>query len=415
MLAKLINPILNLIPTIVRFFLTFVVAKRLSVSFFGSYSLVVTIIGLAVSFLAFEFYLHTTKSIVGNGNKYVNPTLNQLIFHIILSVVVFPLILFPIKYFVDLSIFQIVALFLVILSELLGRVLERTMFAINKTTYAYLVGAIKSGIWPIVLIWLVYSNQLNTFSGFINVLFFLWILGNISQIVILGIYLFKSKPIKDFKVDYEWIKKGLVVSLPLFFSTFGLQFMLNSGRFIIDIYGTKADVGIYSFYFQLANVFNLVINAGVLTIVYPKIIGIATKCDTKKDFKEVIKKTQIEILVFTLLSFVFGYLLLDTFLSVIDKVEFISNVNYFYYMIIGMTFIASSNIFYYILFGLNKAKEIVISTIISLFSSIVISLVLVQFYQLDGIIYSFIISGIILYSVRFFYFNKDEEKAISNV
>jgi O-antigen/teichoic acid export membrane protein len=73
--------------------------------------------------------------------------------------------------------------------------------------------------------------------------------------------------------DWNWIKNGLLVSMPLFIGTLALRGIPLSERYLLQYFWGKETVGVYTFYDSLTNAVLLFVDISSISLMYPKIIA----------------------------------------------------------------------------------------------------------------------------------------------
>lgn len=80
---------------------------------------------------------------------------------------------------------------------------------------------------------------------------------------------FKFKSFKNIPIDWQWIRRGVKVSLLFFVGTIAFKLIDFADRYFIDYYHTKTDVGIYTFYSSMANLVEIIVHTAVVIVFLP--------------------------------------------------------------------------------------------------------------------------------------------------
>src|SRR5690606_26806744 len=99
--------------------------------------------------------------------------------------------------------------------------------------------------------------------------FFLWFLGALFSIFIALFYIkFDFK----FYIDYNWIKNGVKIASPFLLATVFFKIIEYSGRFFLDFYWSKEEVGIFTFYSGISNAVFVFVQSTVIIVMSPYLI-----------------------------------------------------------------------------------------------------------------------------------------------
>jgi O-antigen/teichoic acid export membrane protein len=74
-------------------------------------------------------------------------------------------------------------------------------------------------------------------------------------------------------VDWKWIRRTAFGSLPFFLSTLALRGVEYSDRFFLQRSAGAQAVGVYTFYFSLAYTVSTLVQAGVVQVLYPRLVA----------------------------------------------------------------------------------------------------------------------------------------------
>lgn len=370
--------------------------KKISLDFQGSYTLIYTSITLLVIFFGLDFYIYSNKVIIRDKGNAIFYLKNNLTFYFFVYLLFIPAFYLIAAYrFQNLG-FNIGLLFILVIVEHLGQEFFRMYIALQKVYLANIILFIRSGLWSIVLV--VYMSFLSANISIDDILQ-IW-LASSSLALLISFYFFPE--IKFFfrqKTDLVWIKKGLNIALQMFLATIFLKVIEFSDRYILDIFYDKETVGIYAFYFQLANLANVVIFTLYISFLYPKLIeSIYNKTDlvSKKIRKEIRKKTIIVIST-TIVTY---SLILNLLLEFIEREQLFAYKPIVFCLLISGLFFNLSYAGHYTLIGQNREKTVLKITVICFVVNISLNFILIYNIGIWGAVWSQIATALTMYFLK---------------
>ncbi|WP_378186037.1 polysaccharide biosynthesis C-terminal domain-containing protein [Aquimarina sp. W85] len=388
-----------------RFLLTFFITKNISLQFQGEYTLISTTVTLLVIFFGLDFYVYANRLIVKKSDSEIYNLKNSLTFYSFFYLLTLPFFYVAYKIFnVDIVPFWV--LFLLIIFEHLGQEFFRYYIALKKPLLANILLFIRTGLWCLILD-----------IGFLTLTPFKISLINIVSLWLVcaflscfcGFYFYPN--ITEFfkqKIDLRWIKKGVLVGLAMFLSTICLKIIEFSDRYLIAFFLDKKELGIYSLYFQITNVVNVMIFTMYVSFVYPDIIkGVHMKQvdELNKAKNTIFSKTFVIVGIYTVGSFAF----LPLFLNYINREELYDKILIFYILIISTLFSNLSFYSHFVLVGAEKEKMILKATLIACVLNITLNFLLVPTIGVYGAAISLLFSNFMLFIIK----RRFEKKMIS--
>ena len=207
---QVINIFLRGTTVLLKFVLSVLVIKKLSIEEFGVFGLFQSTVIISTFILGFDFYNFTSREILKENAKSVSYYfINQLAFHLVVYVLIIPLTFFVFISGIIHS--NYLWLFvLILISEHLSQELYRLLIILNKSVAATTLLFLRSGLWVFFLYF--FWNQ-NILTVNINSILLLWLLGAMSS-TLLGFKFVNLNTIN--KINFKWIIYGIKVSLPFF-------------------------------------------------------------------------------------------------------------------------------------------------------------------------------------------------------
>lgn len=381
--TSLINIILRTITLASKFILMMFMAKYLMPEDIGIYGLMTVTLGLTIYILGMDFYVFNTREILkGNEEDKGIFIRDQLIFHGILYVIILPLIstvffiwILPWRY--------IVWFYVLLICEHLAQEAYRLLTTLSRPVLANLILFLRSGIWIYGFVGFAFffENARN-----IKYIWLGWSLGALLSIIITVLVLKRNviwnKPSRV-PINWLWIKKGLITSLPFFGGTLAFKLMEYADRYFIKFYHGEEMVGIYTFYFSFANVVQVFIFSGVIMILYPKIVYAYQQGDLV-EYKTLMLKMSKSIIISGICLMFLAVVGIQLVLYLLDKGIYRHYVTAYYILLIAVYINVIGQIPHYVLYFRKKDRVIIISSIAALILAIISNFYLVPQYGLNG-------------------------------
>jgi O-antigen/teichoic acid export membrane protein len=384
-----------------KFILIVHLSKVYGVSAFGEFSIFSTTVLFVVSLIGIDFYTFSTRELIRaseNDRKlYLG---NQLMFHLFSYILFFPLLIF--LFFGGVISFKHMFVFyLILLCEHLSLELYRIFSSLSRLLFANVLLCFRAAFW-------IYAIVFFTKCGFpfvsdIESVYYFWLAGNSLSVVIGSVYLYKLYPfpIRFGKDEMSWVKSGLRVSLHFFIGTIAYKVIEFSGRYVIDFYMTKADVGVFSLFSGLANSMQTVVITLVTLNYYPILVRQYHDKDIS-GFKTTVRRFFKELLFYSVLMVGAVLIFIKPLLLYIGKKEYLENVGVMWIMMGGIFFLNLSFLPHYILYAANRDILIRNITIIGAVINILLNILLVKLCGLTGIAFSIMISYAFVFFVKLY-------------
>lgn len=273
-----LNIVIRVLTMSARFLLVIYMGKRLSLEDLGGFGLISALVNLGIYFSGLELYLFTIRDLVGRPKyEWGGYLRDQMLVHAGMYVLaVIGSVCFVGYRHMNWVFFLLAPALLVI--EHLCQEIYRLLEASGQATQGLLFLFLRSGAWVFIFIGL--SEVVPTLRSLVTVTC-LWLLG-----CILGI-LYSLNRMQSFgwaegwasPVDWKRLKEGLRVSALYFVAALALRAIPMLDRLMIDRSHGQAAVGIYTFFFNLANGIQDFVNAGVIIVCYPAFLTAVRKGD----------------------------------------------------------------------------------------------------------------------------------------
>ncbi|AXA54960.1 hypothetical protein ACNT2N_13025 [Pseudomonas thivervalensis] len=381
-LKRLINLNIRAATLVSKFALIFFIAKYLDAKDVGLYGLISATIGYAIYLVGFEFYNYSTREIIGSDPGLLFGYIkDQLVLYVIAYVLVAPLTVvffstgvIPIEYIYWFGCLLVV--------EHLAQELNRVLVAISKQMLASVVLFVRSGVWCLLVIVIMY---LSPGSRNLNLVMVLWFLGCLFALII-GLWSLRSYSFLSFfrPVNWSWIKKGLRLMWPLLIASLCIRGIFTIDRYWIESVAGLDVLGAYVLYIGMATAVLSFLDAAVIVFYYPKLILSAKDGDAHL-FSSTMRGLTLNVVGFT------SFLSLACYFFGWGMVLWLDNsiyVDYFYilkWLILSIALYSLSMIPHVGLYALHKDKHIFFSQIGGL-GIFVMSYLVMRIAKVDGVL-----------------------------
>ena len=378
-----------------KFLLTFLITKKISLDFQGTFSLVSTTITLLVLFIGLDFYVYSNKLTIKTPSKAIFYLKNNLFFYLLVYILVVPIFFLVFNSVIQDSSFSIILLIIVVALEHLGQEFFRMYIALQKVYFANVLLFIRTGLWAIVVVgYLIFQN--NEINLSINELLLCWAISAFISLILSFWYFPKINLFFRQKIDFTWIKNGIRVSSYMFLATVFLKVVEYSDRYIIDYFMNKEAVGIYTFYYQLANLGNVIIFTLYISFIYPKIMREVYNNDWG-EVKKHQKKLKVSSMVIILGLTLFYALTLSFFLSYVNRPQLYEYKWLLFGLLFSFMILNLSFASHYTLIAKNMELKILKITFISFIVSVLCNLFFIKNFGIAGALVAQILANTVLF------------------
>ncbi|MFT4848170.1 MAG: O-antigen/teichoic acid export membrane protein [Sediminicola sp.] len=376
-----------------RFLLVIFISKELSVSSLGVFGLFNTTVLLAVQFVGFDFYVFNTREIIrAESRNRFNLIFNQFFLHLATYLLILPLIL-P---FIEGNLFKgnfLIYLIVILILEHLGNEVYRLLICLQNSILASIVLFLRTSAWVFILLIISFYKDVN-----LELIFLLWIIGAFFSIIVGGFKIYKlPKPTHAYKININWIKKGLLVSLPFFISTILMKITEFSNRYFLDYYFSKEDVGIFTFFVNFSNILSVVVYTLVVMTELPALIeshkNVKTYVKLKNQFKRKITNYSF---IFTPLVFV----VIFPVILILDQVIYLDYIASYIILLATNLIICLTYVTHNFLYVENQDKNILISYLIGMIINVTANVILIPNFGVIGASISSLLGFLVIYLIQ---------------
>ena len=390
-----------------KMLLSFFVLKYISAADFGIYNLIAKTLTLSIVLLGIDFYTYSSRNILqGDIAEQGQKVRDQFAFYL-LSYVVFLPLLSLVFFFKLLAWEYIVWFYLLLILDHFTQELYRVLLVFKKPVVASALFFIKVGLWilPLFSLWVLgYEKFMN-----IKAILGFWTVFEVVSIIF-GLFFFMKLPFTiDFKraIDWNWIKKGLLISLPFFIGTVASNVIEFSDIYMIKgHFGLEGNtqVGIYSFFVGMGNIVQMFVQSAILIVFAPKLLESFSKdkLQYKKLHSQMAKQNILASIGIALLVFVFIYPLVQF----LGKTNISANYTLIYLLVGAKVLFNISMIYHYHLYVRHQDKSIIISMVLAAIANVILNLILIPIYGIYGAAIATFISFVMILTLKFIFAKK---------
>lgn len=385
-----------------KFFLQVFLADKLTESQLGEWSIFTASVALSLYLVGLDFYTYSTRKILEYPLEERGRFLrDQFVLYGIGYLILFPLLSLLFAFHVmelKLAIF----FYIILVFEHLAAESFRIFVALSQPIAANIILFLRTGLWSylLALAWFFNIEQFQNLKS----TFLFWIGGGALALLVTIIILIRLpfKKIRGIPVDWDWIKKGIKVSMVFFVGTISFKIIELSDRYFIAFYRAKEDVGVYNFFASMSNMIEIFVQTTVIILFSPRLIDAFHKNNfqyrkTLALFAKRLFKMNIAAL------FLLAALMYPILTIIINKQIYYDNILTLVLLTIAEIAYNFSLIFHYILYVRKNDTSIVKSTIFTAVINILLNFILIPSYGMEGAALATLISFIILILAKAYY------------
>lgn len=358
-----------------KFLLVFFLAKYFHPQEVGAYGIFVATISLALYVLGVDFYTFNTREIL-NKEKDERACLvrDQFVFHCLVYTFILPLLIFVFVYdFLEWK--YIVWFYVLLVTEHLSQESYRILIVLSRPVRANFVLFLRSGAWVYLVIAVFYADQQ---SRDLSVVWFGWAIGVGLSLVAAAYWLrdLNWNVSRKTAINWEWIKRGLLISLPFLASSLALRAIFTIDRYILKSYWGNETVGAYIFYANIGNALSAFVDAGIIAALYPKIIHAYQRNNMEK-YHRLMKDLTYGIVITSIVISAIFAISIGSILDYIGHGIYIAHIDSFWIILLAMVAMSLGMIPHLGLYVKRRDKLIIFSTVSGLAASVLVSLLLI--------------------------------------
>jgi O-antigen/teichoic acid export membrane protein len=395
-IASLFNVSLRLANLVGKLCLSLYMGKYFLLEDIGIYGLIFGIIMMGVAFLGFRMDYVVSRSLVtASPLEALCRMRDQSIFYFInYGATIVIAMVFAVAVKSGLSNKFIIYGVVLLILESYGNLCYNNMNSLSRPMTASILFFIRSSLWiaPLIGVWILFP-ALRT----VDTILISWTAGAAISVVA-NLILLKALPwaeLPKIAIDWPRIYSDVLKSVPIWVGALGLSAGAYVDRFVVAHFLGLKEAGIAAFYFSFTYSLLTLIQSGVLTIAYPKLIRFNSEGNSAAFWQES-REVGISVAVFSaVISIGIGTAvpLLGHF---IGRQELVSEAPTLWLMLVGIFIRSVAETLYYILFARHQDRPIWLGNLLFLIPAFGFNLLLVPWLGIIGIGFGGILAAIML-------------------
>ncbi|EAY9082353.1 polysaccharide biosynthesis protein, partial [Salmonella enterica] len=364
-----------------KFALVIMLAKLIPGGDVGLYGLLSAAIGYAIFIVGFEFYTYSTREMIAYPREQWGWMLkNQIVLTISVYIMFLPLLYF--LYYLGIlpvgTEFWFIALLIV---EYVSQEINRVLITGRNYLLASIILFLRQGIWcwVVVAIMLMMPSLRNVYTVLI-----VWLVASGAACIIGGIYIFQfTHKYKGQGINWQWIKKGLKLSLPMLMAALAIRGIFTFDRFAIKDIGGLDVLGAYVFFASMASAVQSFLDTIVISFAFPELSKLAAEKKHEEfwiTFKRFLLKTFLMSIFLCICCWLSGLIVLHW----LNNQIYDRSYSLFIFLIFSTLIYCLSLIPHLGLYALREDTVIIKSQVVSLIvfiGAIIISIMLEELYM----------------------------------
>lgn len=329
----------------------------------GLYGLITVTVFYSIYFVGFEFYTFSTRDLVARPRPEWSRLLSsQLVFFGLMYVVVLPAT--SVLFWLQMLPWSVMAAFVVlVILEHLSTELMRLLVAIEKPLLATLIIFIKQALWAICFTFAMWLNpEFRTISD----LLLFWVAGTfISILVGVGPLLKLDWKGAFSKVEWQWIRAGVVIAIPLLVSSIAVRSLFTFDRYAFEALNGLELLGAYSVYMGVASAMLSFMESGVFVFYYPRMMKAYKESDMaefERAYNQLAKQSALWLGVLMAGAALAGAVIFP----LLEEPVYAENLPLFGGAIVTMAVFIAGYVFQYGLYTTTRDRSIIVANVAGL-------------------------------------------------
>ncbi|WP_323858236.1 oligosaccharide flippase family protein [Xenorhabdus doucetiae] len=361
-MKNIISIFLRAITLFSKFYLIIILAKLIPQEDVGIYGLISGAIGYVIFVIGFEFYTYSTREMINSPkDKWMKIIKDQSLFYCFIYFSFIPVLILMYKYEI-LPKGSELWFVLLLICEHLAQEINRILISDQKHLLASIVLFIRQGAWcwVAIAIMAIIPDTRNVETVFIG-----WLIGTFIACIIGLVYLkrFPSNHEK-YKINWQWIKKGALLSLPMLIGSLAIRGIFTFDRFAIGKIAGLEILGAYVLFASMVSAIQSFLDSIVISFAFPKLTELVGKNKYGEFINEMVKfsfRTIIVTFILCIACWMSGHIVLQW----LSKISYLNSYDLFISLIVATFVYCMSLIPHLGLYALRKDKIIVLSQVFS--------------------------------------------------
>jgi O-antigen/teichoic acid export membrane protein len=369
-------------------FVIILLARRLGAAGFGQYSFAVTFVGFFALFTSFGFNSLIIRDVAKDKSltsKYINNILSIKILFSILAMIVLAIS----SFFIGKSDIVVTAIYVLGIELVVASFTEsmRSLFhAYERMEYDSILKIIHKIIWAVLVLFVIYNNL--TLVNITLATLFSASLGLLITYIVVRKKISKIK----FDTDYKLWKKLIFAASPFALTSLFSMINFRIDQVMLSFMTTDTIVGAYSAAYKIIDI--LAILPGILlTALYP-VFSKYHATDVKL-LNKVFNLSLRYVIILSIPIVIGGFLLSGPIINLVYGSEYADSAIVLKILIFISLFSFINSPLFVLLNSIGKQKITMINTAFTALTNIVMNIILIPIYGINGAAFATIVSEII--------------------
>lgn len=346
-----------------KFLLIFFLARFLEPSNLGLYGLLTASVSFALYVVGLDFYTYSTRELLKQERSVWGGFLKGqgalcLLLYVLLAPVILLLFVFELLPWSILPWF-----FVLLVLEHLNQELGRLLIAAGRPVMASLILFFRSGLWAVLITAMMFlDSQWRSLEW----VFLAWGAGSLLGLSV-GAWQVSCLSIGNWSraIDWQWIRRGVVVAVPFVIATLALRALSTLDRYWFQVLADLEALGAYVLFAGISSSLLSFLDAGVFAFIYPSLIRAYQERD-QMAFVRNLRKLLMQTFTVSIGFVCCAVLLIKPLLLWMNKPIYISQVHLFPWVLAAAVLYALGMIPHYALYAQSLDKPIIHSHLMSL-------------------------------------------------
>jgi len=363
LLIRFFSAGLRMATLLAKFALVLALAKFLPPADFGLYGLLFATVMFFLMALGFDFYTYAHRELIVTGQGQCAALIrNQAVVYLFSYAVLLPigLLIFFAGYLpwtLAIWFFPILAL------EHIAQEFNRLLVAMSQQGWASVVLFVRHGLWSLILVVWMYLSPV---AQNLDWVLLAWTVGLLLA-CILGLsrlWQLDRASLQD-TVDWAWIRRGLKIAAPFLVATLCLRALFTVDRYWIEAIAGLEVLAAYVLFFGMANAVFSVVDASVVSFLYPRLVRAVGQGDVA-GYRKLTRSLTWQVVLTTAFFSLLALLLVHPLLQWLDRPIYSEHINFFYWLLAATGLFCISMIPHVGLYARRRDYSIVTAHILSL-------------------------------------------------
>ena len=241
--------------------------------------------------------------------------------------------------------------------------LNRLLVALSRQLIASWVLFFRAGAWCLAVVAIMY---LDTEQRNLQTVLFAWIIGSAIALAI-GFAVIGREDLGGWRrpVDWEWVKKGLRIAVPMLVATLALRGLYTVDRYWFEALAGLEVLGAYVLFMGMCNALLGFMEAGVFTFLYPAMIAAYADQDART-FKLKFRQLALQTILLTAVFSAIAWVVVTPLLEWLGRPLYLEHQYLFGWLLIANGLFVVGMIPHYGLYARGKDKPLIFSHIAGL-------------------------------------------------